>query len=289
MCKAAVCVLNYLNYKETIDCVDSVLLQKGCTYQIIVVDNGSDNESYSLLKKKYHGERKVTVLRAHKNYGFAKGNNIGIQYARKYYAAEYVLLLNSDIILPEEDYIKKMVDADENGVGVLGSRIILRDGREYRFEKQYTTFPATAFRYLQLLFYCNGVYQIADYLEQKAEKKYKREEILHGSAFMLTPEYFRYYNGLYDKTFLYEEETLLYFYCKRRNLKQKKVNNASVLHKGGQSTKLFYNGKLSKNERYIFKSYKYVLYESICDFIHRKSMAAKGIMHRTQQSDFSMY
>lgn len=270
MCTVAVCVLNYLNYKETMDCVDSVLLQKGCTYHIIVVDNGSGNESYSLLKRKYHGEQKVTVLRAHKNYGFAKGHNIGIHYARKHFAAEYALLLNSDIILQEEDYIKKMVDADEDGVGVLGSRIILRDGREYQFEKQYTTFPATAFRYFQLLFYCSGVYQIADYLEKMAEKKYKREEILHGSAFMLTPEYFCYYNGLYDKTFLYEEETLLYFYCKRCSLKEKKVNNASVLHKGGQSAKLFYKGKLSKNERYILKSYKYVLYESMCDFVHRK-------------------
>ena len=138
MCRTAVCVLNYLNYKETENCVDSVLMQRDSNYQIIVVDNGSENESYSFLKKRYHGEQKVTVLRVHKNYGFAKGHNIGIHYARKYFAAEYVLLLNSDIILPEERYIKKMVDADEHGVGVLGSRIILRGGREYEFEKQYT-------------------------------------------------------------------------------------------------------------------------------------------------------
>ena len=123
---------------------------------------------------------------------------------------------------------------------------------------------------LQLLFYCNGAYKIADYFERVAKRKYKREEIMHGSAFMLTPQYFWYYTGLYDKTFLYEEETLLYFYCKRCGLKEKKINNACVMHKGGQSTKLFYNGRPSKNERYILKSYKYVLYESICDFVHQK-------------------
>lgn len=270
MCRTAVCVLNYLNYKETENCVDSVLMQRDCNYQIIVVDNGSENESYSFLKKRYHGEQKVTVLRVHKNYGFAKGHNIGIHYARKYFAAEYVLLLNSDIILPEERYIKKMVDADEHEVGVLGSRIILRGGREYEFEKQYTTFPATALRYLELFFYCNGVYKIADCLGRTAERKYKREKILHGSALMLTPDYFRNYNGLCDKTFLYEEETLLYLYCKRCGLREKKVNSTYAIHKGGQSTKLFYGGKLSENERYIFQSYKYVLHESIRDLIFRK-------------------
>lgn len=270
MCKVAVCVLNYLNYRETMDCVDSVLLQTDCTYQIIIVDNGSDNDSYLRLKEKYRGEEKVAVLHANKNYGFAKGHNIGICYARKHFGAEYVLLLNSDIVLEDKNYLKKMVEADKEGVGVLGSRIVMRDGREYRFEKQYTTFPATAFRYLQLLFYCNGIYKAAEYFERTAKRRYVGEEILHGSAFMLTPDYFQYYAGLYDKTFLYEEETLLYFCCMRCGLKEKKVDNVYVMHKGGQSTKLFYNGKPSKNERYILKSYKYVLYESIRNLLFKR-------------------
>lgn len=274
LCKAVICVLNYLNYKETMECVDSVLLQTGCTYHIIVVDNGSGNDSYSRLKKKYCNEKKVTVLGANKNYGFAKGHNIGIHYARKHFGADYVLLLNSDIILAEENYIKTMIEADEDSVGVLGSRIVMRDGREYRFEKQYTTFPATLLRYLQLLFYCNGIYKAADFFERIAKRRYVSKDILHGSAFMLTPAFFRYYTGLYDKTFLYEEETLLYFYCKRCGIKEKKVDNAYVIHKGGQSTKLFYNGKPSKNERYILKSYKYVLFESLYDFVHRRKMKA---------------
>lgn len=272
MCKAAVCVLNYLNYKETMDCVDSILQQKGCTYQIIVVDNGSDNDSYSSLKEKYSGNRKVTVIRANRNYGFAKGHNIGIHYARKHFGADYVLLLNSDIILAEENYIAKMINADEDNVGVLGSRIVMRDGREYRFEKQYTAFPATLYRYMQLFFYCNGACKTADYFKRAAEKRYVSEDILHGSAFMLTPGFFRHYTGLYDKTFLYEEETLLYLNCRRCGLTEKRVNETYVVHKGGQSTKLFYGGKLSQTEKYIFRAYKYVLLESIRDYLSgRKS------------------
>lgn len=166
LCKAVICVLNYLNYKETMECVDSVLLQTGCTYHIIVVDNGSGNDSYSRLKKKYCNEKKVTVLRANKNYGFAKGHNIGIHYARKHFGADYVLLLNSDIILAEENYIKTMIEADEDSVGVLGSRIVMRDGREYRFEKQYTTFPATLLRYLQLLFIAMGYIKLQIFLKE---------------------------------------------------------------------------------------------------------------------------
>lgn len=276
MCKAAVCVLNYLNYKETMDCVDSILQQKGCTYQIIVVDNGSDNDSYSSLKEKYSGNRQVTVLRANRNYGFAKGHNIGIHYARKHFGADYVLLLNSDIILAEENYIAKMINADEDNVGVLGSRIVMRDGREYRFEKQYTAFPATLYRYMQLFFYCKGAYKIADYFERSAKKRYVSEDVLHGSAFMLTPDFFRYYTGLYDKTFLYEEETLLYLNCRRCGLIEKRVNETYVVHKGGQSTKLFYGGKLSQTEKYIFRAYKYVLLESIRDYLSGRNLCRTG-------------
>jgi len=262
MCEAAICVLNYLNYNETIECVDSILRQKYCIYHIIIVDNGSDNGSYSYLKRIYNKEKKVTVLHANRNYGFAKGHNIGIHYARKHFQAKYILLLNSDTILPREDYLRKMVNADEERIGVLGSKIIMRDGKEQKSLKSYVTFPATLFYYLfSWADYC-GYNKMADYFERKM-RRYARVELLHGCALMLTPHYFKFYSGLCSKTFLYGEEDLLYIYCKRYGLEEKKVNDTFIIHRGGQSVKLFYGGGALEKEKYRLKSLKFILLESL--------------------------
>ena len=42
-------VLNYKNFHETIECVKSILLQKDVFFNIVIVDNGSSNESYDEL------------------------------------------------------------------------------------------------------------------------------------------------------------------------------------------------------------------------------------------------
>lgn len=260
----AVCVLNYLNYEETITCVDSVLKQKGCMYNIIIVDNGSHNKSFAVLNKRYGKKRNISIIHANKNYGFAKGHNIGINYARKYYNAEYILLLNSDTVLTEEDYLLKLLKAYEQGIGVIGSNIITRNGKEQGELKGYITFPATVFYYFSLLSYCQGFIALSEYFDNIL-KNYEQVKFLHGSAFMLTPCYFKHYLGLYDKTFLYAEEDLLYMRCQRHGLLQKKVNNTHILHKGGQSVKVTYGGGAFEKNKYRLKSYKFVLWESIRD------------------------
>ena len=63
MNKIAVVVLNYMNYKETINCTDSVLKQKNIEFEIVIVivDNGSPNESYKELGKEYRNNNSVPI------------------------------------------------------------------------------------------------------------------------------------------------------------------------------------------------------------------------------------
>ena len=273
MKKIGIVVLNYLNYEETIDCVESILSQIGCEFRIVVVDNGSDNESFEVLSKRYRSEKKVFVIHANKNYGFAKGHNIGIHYIRKHFDAEYVVLLNSDTVLGETDYLVKMLQADEEGVGVLGSKILMRNGEEQKRFLGYVDFPATLFYYLHINLSRYGFLELADCF-MKITRKYGCQEVLHGSIFMLTPVFFQFYNGLCEKTFLYCEEELLYLYCKKCGLAQKKVEKTFLIHKGGQSAKLFFESGnfISKKDFYRVKSYKYVLLESLkCYFARNKN------------------
>lgn len=49
MNKISIVVLNYLNYVDTIECVDSILEMKYKFEGIIIVDNNSKNKSYRVL------------------------------------------------------------------------------------------------------------------------------------------------------------------------------------------------------------------------------------------------
>ena len=53
MRRLAIVVLNYLNYKDTIECVDSILEMQYSICGIVIVENGSHNESWRMLKKIY--------------------------------------------------------------------------------------------------------------------------------------------------------------------------------------------------------------------------------------------
>lgn len=269
MHRTAVVILNYMNYQETIICIESVLLQKNSSFRIVVVDNGSTNESFQILTEKYCNNRLVHVIRAKKNYGFAKGNNIGIRYAKKRFQADFVLLINSDTVMQDENYIDTLLLHNEKNVGVIGSEIVLRNGKKQDPFYRYVEFPATLICYFYLLSGIYGINTLEDYMERLLGKR-KGEQILQGCAFMLTPSYFEVYDGLYSRTFLYGEEILLYIMCQRAGLRQVYTCETNIIHKENQSSRFLFGNRSSIQIRYTLQSNKYVVWESFRDFINNK-------------------
>ena len=264
----AVVILNYLNYRDTDECVQSILKQRYHYYHILIVDNGSENESYQYLKKKYNNESKVFVIRASKNYGFAKGNNIGIFYVKKYFQSEYVMLLNNDTILEDCEYLRKMVAADDGTLGVIGSRVIERDCGSVKKYKRYVTFPASLFYYFALLSEYRG-YPISQIFWEKMLEKQEGVYIFRGCILMLTPAYFNFYEGLDPRTFLYCEEELLYLRCLKAGLKEKINVETYLFHKHKKSTKMSFGNDNGIYLKYMLSSYKIVLWESIKLFFQK--------------------
>ena len=64
----------------------------GVTYEILVVDNASIDDSCAMLEKEFP---KVSLIRNRENLGFSKANNQAIKESR----GDYVLLLNSDTVI----------------------------------------------------------------------------------------------------------------------------------------------------------------------------------------------
>ena len=92
-------VLNYKKYDETLACVDSIRNQQYQNYSIVIVENGSKNESWKILNEKYARSKDVFLIKSDDNLGFAKGNNLGIDYAHDILKADIIFVVNSDVVL----------------------------------------------------------------------------------------------------------------------------------------------------------------------------------------------
>lgn len=93
--KIAVITLNWNGKHLTDECLHSLLQIDYPEYEIIVVDNGSRDNSFPYLENKYP---QVTFIKNKTNRGFAEGNNIGIRHAQKKGIC-YFFLINNDTIV----------------------------------------------------------------------------------------------------------------------------------------------------------------------------------------------
>jgi GT2 family glycosyltransferase len=91
-------------------------------HEIVVVDNRSTDGSADAAR----GWRDVRVIENGANVGFARANNIGIRDSR----GEYVLLLNSDTVVPPGAIDRLVAELDARpDVAVVGPRLVDANGR----------------------------------------------------------------------------------------------------------------------------------------------------------------
>ncbi len=91
-----VVILNWNLPHDTIACVHSVVANEQSGVHIIVVDNGSIDDSLALLQE-HLGDR-IAVIETGRNLGFAAGVNVGIKQALAS-GAQSILLLNNDTVI----------------------------------------------------------------------------------------------------------------------------------------------------------------------------------------------
>ncbi len=119
-------ILNYKTWREAAACAESIFTTQ--TYgdlQVVIVDNGSGNESVRELRARFAGEPRAHLVVSEKNLGFARGNNLGIAYAREHFAPDFIVAANSDIIFEQRDYCEKLAEIyRETPYAVLGGDIV---------------------------------------------------------------------------------------------------------------------------------------------------------------------
>ena len=98
----AIIILNWNGADDTLACLKSLADADG-DFVVYVVDNGSADDSVSRIQSwiDEHGEVDVRLVALDRNYGFAMGNNKGLEIAARMSPDSYLLLNNDTEVLPD--------------------------------------------------------------------------------------------------------------------------------------------------------------------------------------------
>ncbi len=119
----AILIVSYNTRELLKSCLSSIHQKtRGIEFEVIVVDNGSRDNSVRMIKNKFP---QVKLIENRENLGFARANNQAIEQSR----ARYFLLFNPDTSFKANsphEMIKFMDNHPQ--VGILGCKILNTDG-----------------------------------------------------------------------------------------------------------------------------------------------------------------
>lgn len=137
--KISIILINWNGYRDTVECLNSLQKISYPKYEIIIVDNGSENESVEKISewcrknnirlleynqteakaggsakkestiKNLSSKQKLILVRANDNLGFAGGNNLGIKYSLAKNDSDFILLLNNDTLV-KPDFLTRLAE-----------------------------------------------------------------------------------------------------------------------------------------------------------------------------------
>lgn len=130
----SVIIVNYNTCRITCQCLDSIFkYTKGIEFEVIVVDNDSNNDDSKEVLRNYPN---IIFVQSYENLGFGKANNLGYKYTR----GDFVLLLNSDTYLLN-NALKFFVDRFKllpSSIGCIGASLLSPD---LQYVNSYGYFP----------------------------------------------------------------------------------------------------------------------------------------------------
>lgn len=127
--RVAIVVLNWNSYEDTEKCIISLLNQNYSNYSVIVIDNGSTDDSPRKLRslKNSMSDNRLSVIYNDSNKGFAGGVNTGISYALSQ-GFEAVALFNNDATADPQWLNNLVKHFNKTDTGIITGLLLREDG-----------------------------------------------------------------------------------------------------------------------------------------------------------------
>jgi len=220
--KIAIVILNWNGYEDTSECIISLQNITYDNYKIIIVDNGSRQDDFLLLKKNFP---EIEVIRSESNLGFTGGNNLGIEYAMKMHP-DCFLLLNNDTIV-EPNFIQPLLDVfeKEKDAGITAPQI------NYFYEPKKIWTEGGNISLVR-----GSGFAYSDRIESKIKPDNKSVTFVSGCCMLIKKEVLEKIGLFDDNFFLYVEDADLCFRTIKADFKIFVSNNSRIFHKVSSST-----------------------------------------------------
>ena len=246
----SVVIVNYRTFELTRDTINSILdYDHPFSYEVIVVDNASGDDSLAKLKDCFGS--KVKFIASGQNNGFAAGNNLALREVE----SDYVLLLNSDTVVWKDtlESIHDYMEAHED-VGACGCRVRLEGGELDKACKR--TFPNVKNSFFRLFHIPTKSKEDNYNLTDIPDDEVYEIDCLTG-AFMFIRKSALDEVGLLDETFfMYGEDIDLCYRIKNGGWKIVYYGKASITHLKGASSKKQKNKLIYEFYRAMYVYYK---------------------------------
>ena len=209
--KVFVIVLNYNGGQELERCLASLLSLNYPNFEVVVVDNNSDDGSLERARELFP---RAAFIRNSQNLGFSAGNNVGIKYALER-GAKYVWLLNNDTEV-ESGSLARLVAAVEKDSRIgLASPLVLNPDDTVWFSGGKIDW--WRMRAVQM--------------REKLKKDNFSSDFISGCAMLIRAEVFKSIGLLDEDYFLYYEDTDFSVRVKRAGWKMAVVAVSRIRHR----------------------------------------------------------
>lgn len=225
-CRTAVAILNWNGEAHLRRFLPSVVAHRSEGDRIFVIDNGSEDGSLDLLSMEFP---EVDVIRLEENLGFAGGYNAGLERLERHCAADWFLLLNSDVEVTA-GWVDAMVDGCLRHGWTAAQPKIRSVGKRAEFE-----YAGAAGGYMDRygFMFCAG--RIFDRCETD-QGQYDDERSVFwasGAALLVRSAAWREVEGLDEDFFAHMEEIDLCWRLRNRGHQVGVATHAHVYHLGG--------------------------------------------------------
>lgn len=243
---------------------------KGFDYEIIVVDNYSNDGSSEMVKTEF---KEIMLIENKENVGFGKANNIGAKKAK----GEALLFLNSDTQFVD-DSLKKMVSLFGNNekIGVVGGKLKNASGAiEQSAGKFYSLF--------NLVLVLFGLEHIG-FVRYNGEKR--ETDWVSGGCMLVRRSLFEKLKGFDENMFMYVEDMEFCYRVKKEGFAVWYYPKMKAIHISfGSSNKAFAIIHIYQGILYFYKKHMGgVQYEVIRGLLVAKAAGAIciGIVFRNK-------
>lgn len=269
----SVIVVNFRGAADTLECIRSVagLDWPADKIEILVVENGSGDNSESVIRMEMVDLPNVQLIVSEENLGFTGGSNLGARHA----SGEFLAFLNNDA-KPDSGWIRGAIKQFETSpqVAAVGSKVLDWEGQKVDFVGGSVTWFGMGYK---------------DHVTEPDSERFDRpRDVLFGtgSALFVRAEVFKSVGGFDERMFMFYDDVDLGWRLNLLGYRVRYAPESKVFHKHHGSMKSFgqYREMYLLERNALFMLYKNLSAESLATFLPaalalsaRRSVAKSGL------------